>query len=105
MMRYRLLKDMKQGTQPFSSWQSKVRDQGERCDFDNYTKVMVARDSLLFNTLDTRLRKKVQAETMEFDAMIKLRLAYEHTHTKAEQMGDMKTKDTVVRRIIQDKVN
>ena len=42
---------------------------------------------------------------MEFDVMIKLGLAYKHTYTKAEQMGDRKTEDTVVRRMVQEAVN
>ena len=46
----------------------------------------------MLNTSDTRLRKKVLAENTEFDAMIKLGLAYVQTNTKPEQMGDVKTK-------------
>ena len=54
MMRYKLFKDMSQGNQPFSTWWSKVRDPAERCDFDNYTKDIFARDAVLFNTSDAR---------------------------------------------------
>ena len=67
---------MKQGNQPFSTWWSKVRDLAERCNFTNYKKEMAARDAVLFNTLDTRLTKKVLAENTTFGAMIKLGIAY-----------------------------
>ena len=66
---------------------------------------MAARYVVLFNTTDTRLRKKVLAENMEFDAMIKLGLSYEHTNKKAERMGDAKTEDMVVRRMVQEELN
>ena len=82
-----------------------VRDQAERCDFDNYAKEMAARDAVLFNTSDDRLRKKVLAKNTAFDAMIKLGLAYEHTNTKSDQMGGRNTEDILVRRMIKEEVN
>ena len=66
---------------------------------------MAARDAVLFNISDTRIRKNVLAENMEFDAMIELGLAYEHTNTKAEQMGDSIIEDMVVRTMVQEEVN
>ena len=63
---------------------------------------MAVRDAVLFNTSVTRLKKKVLAENTEFDAMIKLGLAYEHTNTEAEQMGDVETEDMVVWRMVQE---
>ena len=71
-IQYKLFRDMPQGNQPFSIRWSKVRDQAERCNFNNDTKVMADRDAILFNTTDTRLRKKVLAENTEFNDLIKL---------------------------------
>ena len=65
---------------------------------------MTARDAVLFNTLDTRLRKKVSAKNMAFDAMIKLGLAYEHRNAKSNQMEGSKAEDISVR-MVQEEVN
>ena len=59
MVRYKLFKDMAQGNQPFLTWWSKVCYQAKHCDFTGYTKVMAARDVILFNPSDSRLRQKV----------------------------------------------
>ena len=96
---------MKLGTEPFSIQWSKARDQAKRCEFSNQTKVMAARYAVLFNTSDTRLSQKVLAENTEIDAMIKLGLSYEHTNKKAEQMGNAKMEDMVLRRMVQEEVN
>ena len=80
MMRYKLFKDISQGNQPFSIWWSKFRDQAERVDFDNYTKEMAARDAVLFNTSDTRLRKKVLAENTDFEDILVRRMVKEEVN-------------------------
>ena len=54
---------------------------------------MAARDAVLFNTWDTRLRKKVLAENTAFNSIIKLGLAYEHTNTKSDQIGGRRAED------------
>ena len=78
---------MAQGNQPFSVWWSMVKEQAEKCTFDNYTKDKAARDAILFQTSDVKLQKKVLAEDTELEDMVKLGLANEHTATKLDQMG------------------
>ena len=72
---------------------------------DNYKKEMAARDAVLHNTSDARLRKRVMAENTDFDSMIKLGLADEHTNIKADQIGNTKDEDMLVRRMMQEEVN
>ena len=64
-----------------------MREQADKCDFTKYTKEFAARDAILFNTSNHRIRKKVLAENTELDEMVKLGLAYEHTNSKSNQMG------------------
>ena len=70
-----------------------------KCDFTNYIKI-AARDAILFNISDYRLRKKVLAENIALAEMVKLGLAYEHTTTKLNQMGGTKSENADVRHVV-----
>ena len=61
MIRYKLFTGMAQGEESFSCWWAKVKEQADKCSFDSYNVEAAARDAILFQTSDIRLRKKVLA--------------------------------------------
>ena len=83
MIRYKLFTGMQQGEEAFSSWWAKVKEQADKCSFEGYDSKSAARDALLFQTSDSRLRKKVLAENQSLEDMVKLGLAYEQSASKA----------------------
>ena len=95
---------MSQGKQSCLSWWSKVKEQADKCTFTDYTKEKAAKDAILFQTSDVKLRKKILAEDVGLDDLVKLGLAHEHTNTKSDQLGGTKDQDASVRRVIQEEV-
>ena len=59
----------------------------------------------MFNTSDTRLRKKMLVENRDLKGIVKLGPAHQHTTNKSDQMGDRKVDDASVRLIIKEEVN
>ena len=87
VMKYKLFQGMPQEDQAFSSWWSKVKEQADKCDFTGYNQKEAARDAILFQTSNTKLRKRILAEDQDLEAVVKLGLAYEQSNTKAKAMG------------------
>ena len=106
MIRFKLFTGMGQDDEPFSSWWAKVKEQAEKCSFDDYDVNAAARDAILFQTSDSRLRKKVLAEDYGLEETVKLGLAYEQTNTKAAAMGSNKDEKarSSVRRLVEEEV-
>ena len=62
-------------------------------------------EALLFQTIDTHLKKKVLAEYIGLEDMVKTGLAHEHTQLKSDQMAGVKNKgeeSTVGKMVIGD---
>ena len=89
MIRFKLFTGMAQESQTFSTWWARVKEQADKCVFNAYDSEKAARDALLFQTSDMRLRKKVLAEDLALDDMVKFGLAYEQTQEKAEQINSI----------------
>ena len=75
MAKFKLFMGLPQEGAPFSTWWTKIREQVERCDFAGYTTEMAARDAILFQTSNNKLRKRVLVEDCDFEEVIKLGLA------------------------------
>ena len=71
MIRYKLFTGMAQDEEPFSSWWAQVKEQADKCKFDQYNVETAARDAILFQTSDLRLRKKVLAEDYGLEETVK----------------------------------
>ena len=69
------------------TWWTKVKEEYEKYNFQGYTKEKAAKDALLFQTSNAKLRKKVLSEDTNLDYLVKLGLTMEHTEGKADQMG------------------
>merc|ERR1712239_91445 len=86
--------------EPFSTWWT--QEQADKCDFTGYNSKMAARDAILFQTTNHKLRKRVLAEDCDLEAVIKLGLALEHSESKAgllEKAGPKEETDGEVRRL------
>ena len=105
--RFKLYTKMPQGGRSFAEWYPKVKDQAERCIWVNYGAKQAARDALLFQTDSAKLQKKVIAEELDYDQVVKYGLAFEQGEKKVEQMraqasGVRQEQDRVAR--LEDKV-
>ena len=84
--RFNVFTKMPQGGLTFGEWYPKVKDQAERCIWTNYDAKQAARDAILFQTDSAKLQKKVIAEELDYDNVVKYGLAFEQVEKKVEQM-------------------
>jgi hypothetical protein len=91
VMKYKLFTGMKQEDQSFASWWTAVKEQADKCDFQGYNHDKAARDAILFQTSNDKLRKRILAEDQELDAVVKLGMSYEQSAAKAKDMSGSKT--------------
>ena len=59
---------------------------------------MAARDAILYQTSNNKLRKKILAEDQALDKVVKLGLAYEQSSSKAEAMDKSEDNDKSVQK-------
>ena len=91
VMKYKLFTGMKQEDQSFASWWTCVKEQADKCDFTGYNQEKAARDAILFQTSNDKLRKRILAEDPELDAVVKLGMSYEQSASKAKEMSGSKS--------------
>ena len=87
MAKYKLFMGLPQEGESFSTWWTQIQEQADKCDFAGYDAKMAARDAILFQTSNNKLRKRVLAEDCDLAAVIKLGLAMEHSESKAGRLG------------------
>ena len=87
MAKYKLFMGLPQEGESFSTWWTQIQEQADKCDFAGYDAKMAARDAILFQTSNNKLRKRVLAEDCDLPAVIKLGLAMEHSESKAGVLG------------------
>ena len=102
VMKYKLFMGMPQEDQAFSSWWSKVKEQADKCDFTEYNQKEAARDAILFQTSNSKLRKRILAEDQDLEAVVKLGLAYEQSNTKSKAMGGRDAESDRIQRLEED---
>ena len=66
MSRLKLFQQMEQGSQKFESWTREIFKQSQRCDWTGYNAEEAARDAILYQTTDNKLRKKILADNMSY---------------------------------------
>ena len=99
MIRFKIFTAMPQEGQPFSTWWTIIKEQANKCVFKDYNWDRAARDALLFQTSDVKLQKKILAEDLALEDMVKMGLAHEQTQMKSDQMdGGSNGVSTLVRR-------
>ena len=92
MTRYKLFQELPQDGSVFAEWWPKLIEQAERCDWSNYDAEMAARDAMLFQTSNKKLKKKMLAENLIFSAAVKFGLTSEQSERDAvrTETGDGK---------------
>ena len=86
MSRFKLFQQMPQEDRKFDPWAKDVLKQAERCDWERYNSKAAATDAILFQTADSKLRKKILAENMDFDHTLAWGQTHESSGRKADQM-------------------
>ena len=84
--RFKLFQQMPQRGDKFAQWFTRVREQADRCNWENYGAKEAARDAILFQTDSKRLQRKIVAEDLSYDEAVKFGLAVEQGEVKVEQM-------------------
>ena len=77
--RFKLFQEMPQDGRGFREWSQLVVEQANRCDWSQYDKSKAARDAILFQMEDKKLRRKIIAEDPALQEVIKLGIANEQS--------------------------
>ena len=104
MSRLRLLQQMPQGDSKFEVWSKEIMKQARRCDWSEYDESSAARDAILFQTSDQKLRKKILAENMTYEQTVVWGRTHESSSKKARQVESATNTDQKVRRL-EEQVN
>ena len=94
MARYKLMREMPQSGRVFSEWWPKVKEQADRCLWVGYDAKMAASDALLQQCDDKKLQKRIIAENLTFENIVKMGVAMEQGNKKVDRMhkGDKEDK-------------
>ena len=65
--RLKLFQQMAKGEQRLSTWPQKVLKQAKRCTWQDNDEKWAVRDTILYQTTDAKLRKKILAENLTFE--------------------------------------
>ena len=84
LSRMKLFQQMEQGSQKFESWTRVIFKQSQRCDWCVYDAEAAARDAILYQTTDTKLRKKILADNMSYKDTVTWVRAHEESSRKAK---------------------
>ena len=84
MSRLKLFQQMEQGTKKFESWAREIYKQAQRCDWTDYNTDGAARDAILYQTSDCKLRKKILADNLSFKDTVAWGRAHEESNRKAK---------------------
>ena len=105
--KFKLYTKLPQGGLAFGEWYPTVKDQADRCIWTGYGAKQAARDALLFQTDDIKLQRKIIAEDLDYDSVIKYGLAFEQgnkkVHTMRAQKEEVRTEQERVA-CLEDKV-
>ena len=88
MARLKLFQQMPQQGKTFAIWGAEVVKQARRVDWTAYGDKEAARDAILFQTSDTKLRKKILAENLDLERTIEWGKATESSGRKARQVEE-----------------
>ena len=93
---YNLFQRMPQGKKPIRLWMQEVLDAAKRCKLSStcgancagaYTAERAARDAVVFQTSNERMRKKALAEAPDFTQLLKIGQSMETAESQAEKIS------------------
>ena len=83
MSRLKLFQQMGQGSQKFRNWHKEVYKQAKRCDWTEYSAEEAARDAIMYQTTDQKLRKRILVQNMPYQDTMAWGQSHEESHRKA----------------------
>ena len=83
--RFKLFQEMPQDGRGFREWSQLVVEQANRCDWREYDQSKAARDAILFQMEDKKLRRKIIAEDQSLEDVIKMGIANEQATKAADR--------------------
>ena len=95
MARYKLMREMPQSGRVFSEWWPKIKEQADRCVWTGYDAKMAASDSILQQCDDKKLQKRIIAENLSFENIVKMGVAMEQGTKKVDRMNRHNKDDRV----------
>ena len=95
MARFKLMREMPQSGRVFSEWWPKVKEQADHCVWTGYDAKMAASDALLQQCDDKKLQKRIIAENMVFENIVKIGVAMEQGTKKVDRMNKQGKEDRV----------
>ena len=97
MAKFKLFKEMQQDGKTFAEWWPDVLEQAERCDWSKYNSETAARDAILYQTCNKKLKKKILAEDLSFQDACKFGVASEQLEKDVGRTEE--TQNSQVRRL------
>ena len=104
MSRLKLLQQMFQGDSKFDDWSKEIIKQAHRCDWNGYGEKTAARDAILFQPSNPKLRKKIMAENLNYDQTVAWGRTHESSSKKAKQVESTTSTEQKVRKL-EDRVS
>ena len=95
MARFKLMREMPQSGRVFSEWWPKIKEQADRCVWAGYDAKMAASDAILQQCDDKKLQKRIIAENLTFEHIIKMGVAMEQGNRKVDRMNKGGKEDRV----------
>ena len=83
MSRLKLFQQIGQGSQKFGTWYKEIYKQAKRCDWSAYNVETAARDAIMYQTSDQKLRKRILANNMSYDETVAWGQSHEESGRKA----------------------
>lgn len=77
---------MPQVNQSFSSWYPQIIEQAKRCNFDTYTPERAARESMVIQTENKKLREKALSEGPFYNDFVKASTVMKSSNLQEEKM-------------------
>ena len=87
MVRYKLIRETPQVGKLFADWPPKIVEQSEQCQWQQYDAKKAAGDAILQQCDNKKLQRKIIAEDLEFDDIIKHGLAYKQSEKKLTRIN------------------
>ena len=84
MARFKLTREMAQNGKSFTEWWPLVKEQADRCVWKDYDAKAAAGDAILQQCDNVKLQKKIIAEDLKFEDIVKYGIALEQGDKKVQ---------------------
>ena len=88
--RFKLMQKMPQSDSCFAEWYPRVKEQAERCNWQDYDASKAARDAILLQTRDKKLQQKILAEDLSYADTIRYGLSLEQGRKKVDEINTLR---------------